>query len=219
MPQQEGPILLADSDDDNPSAANATHQKGKQRAAPELSESEEDDQPGTSVQHARQARAKRSAKQRNLDLEDGSEEEEEPVQPPKRQRRRPAVRAGAAVHEAAPDTQLVDEDDGKEEGGEVLEGSVERKRLRKANGAVVTAGGQGEAGRGALRTRTRSLPTRPNALERLQQHQVICLVFVSQASAWLQQCLMTGLSLNMMTDLSLEYVVSCLDILQPRKCG
>lgn len=179
--------MLADtsSDDDRPLAAAIADQKGKQPAAPELPESEDDDQPGTSAQHAARAQARRSARLHDAArppmLEDSSEEDKEKEEPlqragKKRRRRQAAAEAGNAVRKAGPDAELVDEDDMEEEVVELPERSAEKKRLRKASGAVVMAGGQVAAGRGAVRTRTRTLPTRPSVLERLQQHQVTNLV-------------------------------------------
>ncbi|CAL8466622.1 g6158 [Coccomyxa elongata] len=180
MPQQVAHVLADTSSVDEKLLATSTAQrKGKQPAAPELPESGDDDQPGTCAQHARQALTRRSS-MRNANpaavLEDGSEEEEEKPERPlerlgKKRRTRQAAGADVAAHEAAPGTELVDEGDGKEEVDELAERSVEKKRLRKTDGAVVTAGGQGEAGRAAVQTRTRTLPTRPSVLERLQQHQ------------------------------------------------
>lgn len=102
---------------------------------------------------------------------------------------RPAQRsAGRGDRDAALAASLADESEQEvEEAEEDLESlgrAAKRRRLRKASGAEVSPG-QGAAGpaeRGGMRTRTRTLPTRPSALERLQQHQV---TLVSSLKGWI----------------------------------
>ncbi|KAK9916753.1 hypothetical protein WJX75_006571 [Coccomyxa subellipsoidea] len=134
------------SGDEESLAARSARLKGKQPAVPEAPN---EDEPGPSAEHARWAPPQRPA-QRSAGRGD-----------------RDAALAAALADESEQEVEEAEED------LEILGRAAKRRRLRKASGAEVTPG-EGAAGPakcGGMRTRTRTLPTRPSALERLRQHQ------------------------------------------------
>lgn len=88
--------------------------------------------------------------------------------------RRAVARAPAweAGRNGAPPANLEDDREAEELGGKQALHAGKRRRLHKAGGNAVTP--EGGAARGAVgaQTRTRTLPSRPSAMDRLLQHQV-----------------------------------------------
>ncbi|EIE26346.1 hypothetical protein COCSUDRAFT_64448 [Coccomyxa subellipsoidea C-169] len=140
-PEPQG-LEDSSSGDDKSLSARSARLKGKQPAAPEPPDANE---PGPSAEHARWR----------------------PTQQPIQQPARHAALAAALA------------DDSEEEHEEVevdlqsLSRGSKRRRLRKASGADVTPvlGAAEAANRPAVRTRTRTLLSKPSILEQLKQHQ------------------------------------------------
>ncbi len=141
-PEPQG-LEDSSSGDEKSLSARSARLKGKQPAAPEPPDANE---PGPSAEHARWR----------------------PTQQPIQQPARHAALAAA----------LADDSEEEHEEAEVdlqsLSRGSKRRRLRKASGADVTPvlGAAGAANRPAVRTRTRTLPSKPSILEQLKQHQV-----------------------------------------------